>query len=72
MAWHDEREQAERSAWERMRIAAAVDIQPHIKKRITPRELLPFPWDKEDKPKPVILSKEEDRKRVQELLERLR
>lgn len=72
MAWHDEREQAERSAWERMRIAAAVGIQPHVKSRITPQELIPLPWDTEKKAAPLVISKKEEEKRVKELLERLK
>lgn len=29
---------------ERARTVAAICIQPHIRKRITPRQLLPLPW----------------------------
>lgn len=35
-----------RTAWERTRTLAAVCVQPHVKKRLTPQQLLPFPWDK--------------------------
>lgn len=34
-----------RSCWERMRMLASIVIQPHVKKKITPKRLLPFPWD---------------------------
>ena len=37
-------------AWERARTIAAIIIQPHVKKRITPKQLLPLPWDKKHKP----------------------
>lgn len=30
---------------ERARMVAAICIQPHVRKRITPRQLLPLPWD---------------------------
>lgn len=32
--------------WERMRILAAVTIQPHVKSKLTPQKLLPLSWDK--------------------------
>lgn len=38
-------------AWERARIVAAIAIQPHCKKRITPRQLLPLPWDNKKQPR---------------------
>lgn len=42
-----DREQQQRGAWERMRIAAAISVQPYAKHSITPAELVPLPWDKE-------------------------
>ena len=55
--------------WERMRQHAAISIQPHVRKRIGARQLLPLPWDKsapadkkgKDDRKP--LSAEESKKR---------
>lgn len=44
-AYREESEAREKSAWERMRLLANISIQPHIKKKITPRKMLPFPWD---------------------------
>ena len=44
-AWHEMTEGQYRDSWERARIVAAICIQPHVKKRITPRQLLPLPWD---------------------------
>ena len=40
-------EEQERMEWERMRLLAAITIQPHCKKKITPERLLPLPWDKD-------------------------
>lgn len=36
---------AHRDRWSRMRMLAAITIQPHLKKKITPQGLLPFPWE---------------------------
>ena len=70
--------------WERMRLLATITIQPHVKGKVTPERLLPFPWDSsglghgnhraetkktslEDRP----VTREEDRKRLEELLKRM-
>lgn len=44
-AWRDMKEQESRSEWERMRVLAAITVQPHCGKRVTPSELVPLPWD---------------------------
>ena len=55
-----------------MRLLATISIQPHAKKKLTPEDLIPLPWDRkhvqDDTPK---LSKEESRERFKELLHRL-
>ena len=72
-AWqrmHDDRERAE---WERMRLSATIGIQPHVRKKLTPRQLVPLPWDSEGKknrlkqPEP---SAEEKKRRFEELTHR--
>ena len=68
-AWADRAEQQERSAWERTRMQAAITIQPHVKGKITPQKLLPFPWEKEmKKPRRKPTTAEEDMKRFEEVL----
>jgi len=44
--WNDTRDSDNRDRWERMRLLAAICIQPHLKHRVTPDKLLPLPWDK--------------------------
>ncbi len=73
-AWREMNDNQERQAWERTRILAAISIQPHVKKKITPKQLIPLPWDnnkqkpKSDEPE---LTKEELKARFEELKERL-
>lgn len=72
-AWQDMTDAQNRDAWERTRILAAISIQPHTKKKITPKQLIPLPWDKKketrsDEPQ---LTPEEKRKRFEELAHRL-
>lgn len=47
-AWQRMRESDERERWEQTRILAWFCVQPHVKKRITPKQLLPLPWDKRE------------------------
>ncbi len=60
-----------------MRILAAISIQPHVKKKLTPQALLPLPWDRVKNRKSGIsqqtppLSKEEQRRRFYDLRDRL-
>lgn len=51
-------------SWERMRTLATITVQPHVKKRLAPKDLLPLPWDK--KRKPVTL--QEDKARLERLM----
>ena len=67
-AWSHGREDAERDAWERMRLQTAITIQPHLKKKITPKQLITLPWDRKIHKKQIyMLSGEERRKRFEEL-----
>ena len=56
-----------------MRLLATITIQPHVKGKLSPQRLLPFPWEqpktKKTSHRPV--SKEEDKKRFEELMRRI-
>ena len=67
-AWGRQGERLEQGAWERMRLLATITIQPHVKKRLTPGQLLPLPWEEERRPKAVILPVEQDKARLERLL----
>ncbi len=82
-AYHDHEETLLHDQWERMRLLATINIHPHVKGKVTPERLLPFPWDssglghgnhraetKKTSPRPV--SKEEDRKRFEALMKRMK
>ena len=61
-------------AWERAKTVAAIAIQPHVKKKLTPQQLLPMPWDKKKqnrKQGSMALTAEEKRKRFEEVARRL-
>ena len=45
-AWQEMYDAQERGAWERTRVLASICIQPHVRKKITPRQILPLPWDR--------------------------
>lgn len=63
-----------RDAWERARIVATIAIQPHVKKKITPHQLMPLPWDKKKeilRSEAQELTAEDKRKRFVEVVHRL-
>lgn len=70
-AFADRLEHLEQSDWERMRTLACVTIQPHVKKRMTPRQLMPFPWDGKHKDSTPKMSHEERMKKAREALKRI-
>ena len=68
-AWNERQEQLMRDGWERMRMNATIGIQPHVKGRVTPERLLPFPWEKsKKKAEAPKVSAEEARKRFERLI----
>lgn len=63
----------QRGHWERVRTLAAICIQPHVRKKITPWRLIPLPWDNAA-PKPDTapeLSRADREQRYRDLLRRL-
>lgn len=73
-SYEKRQEDAQRGEWERMRLLATIGIQPHIKDKMTPQRLLPFPWDhdKVSGPAPEDLTLEERRAKAQEFLKQLK
>ena len=70
-AYAEEREQGERRSWERMRLLAAVCIQPHVRKRVSLQQLIPLPWDKAPRKwEKEIVSAKEDKRRLSDLVKR--
>ena len=60
--------------WERMRLLATIVVQPSLRKKMTPRQLLKFPWDTEQerrKDEGMKLSKEEHLNRFKEILKKI-
>lgn len=53
-----------------MRMLATIAVQPHVKKKLAPKDLLPFPWEKTQKHN--IVSLEEDKERLKDLLAKLK
>lgn len=69
-AWREHEDAATRDAWERTRLLAAITIQPHVKKKVTPRQLVQ-PWDStaaRQKQSAPQLSPSERRKRFEKLI----
>lgn len=74
-SWSDWQQGLEKGAWERARAVASICIAPHTTKRISPRKLLPLPWDKKQPPRKRGAerpAKEEGGKSFNELVEEFR
>lgn len=63
-----------RGDWERMRLQTTALLQPHTARgrKLTPRKIFRFPWDVEpgDSVNPPSASREDFRKRMEELADR--
>tara|TARA_R100001163_G_C5067962_1_gene207565 strand:- start:4768 stop:5064 length:297 start_codon:yes stop_codon:yes gene_type:complete len=59
-------EQLSQNQWEQTRTIVHSCIVPHSKHRLKPKELMPFPWDKKNKIKKDVASKEH----IQEVLKK--
>lgn len=69
-AWMEREENHERQEWERLRTLAAITIQPHIRKKLTARQLMPLPWDRPER-KEEKLTMAERKKRAAEAARKL-
>jgi hypothetical protein len=47
--WNEKQNRKEQTQWERTRWIATILLNPHTKKRISQRDLIVFPWEKEPK-----------------------
>ena len=75
-AYATQRDTDYKDRWARMRMLAAITIQPHLArgKKITPEKLLPFPWEKKNRKrraKGQELTPEQQRQRMAELVKKL-
>lgn len=57
--WAEARRDAERNEWERMRVLVLFAISPYTKSNVRAHDILPFPWDEEQKAEREEVSKEE-------------
>ena len=65
-AWSEGEQRRERGAWERMRMECLCSLQPHLKTKLTAKDLMVFPWEKEtEEIKKETLTKDELRERME-------
>lgn len=70
-AYSAQSEAEDKGEWERMRLLAAITVQPHVKGKVNPQKLLPLPWEKMQTPKREVVSKEDSKARFEALVKRL-
>ena len=71
-AYNSKCETAFKNDWERDRMFTTIAIQPHVSKKLQPKEMLPFPWEEAKPKEAVILSPKERKERFEEILKRVR
>lgn len=75
-AFEERQQLMEQQQWERTRLSATICIQPHVKNKLSPQKLLPFPWDgkvpRHEDSKAPHLTHEQRQKRVDELEAKLK
>lgn len=69
-AFNDYEEAKYKDGWERMRLAANITIQPHLKRKLAPQKMLPLPWEKPSARKRKGIPVKGDRERFNALLEK--
>lgn len=70
-------DQLRRDGWERARIVGTLAVSPYVKGSISPRKILPLPWDKVPLPergseRQPALSREEDMKALEDAMKAMR
>ncbi len=71
-AWSESRIRTERGMWERARMQALCTLQPYASKKLYAKDIMQFPWDKEDEKTeaPSEISREEIMERYRKARER--
>ena len=69
--WHTAREEESRERWEQVRWLGTVTVQPHVRKHLSPRDLLHFSWDEKTKESSPRMSREEHMKRMAAAIRRM-
>lgn len=68
-AYNEKRTADYENEWERMRMLATITIQPHVKGKLTPAKLLPYPWDnRKEETASEQVSKDEALRRFKSLI----
>ena len=67
-AWNEMQTSRERGRWERIRMQCLCSMQPYSKSKLTPQDIMRFPW--EDKHLPQVGKKEKLSR--EEIMERYR
>ena len=72
--YREEQDSDYKDQWGRIRMLATIMIQPHLKKKITPQKLLPFPWESDTnglQKKEATITPAQSMKRFEELAKRV-
>lgn len=71
LRWRERRDVESRERWEQVRWLGLFALQPHVRKRLTPEDVLSYPWDVESLPSSPRMSRAEAERRMRLALERM-
>lgn len=69
-AYHRKQDLRRKESWEQLRIIATLLLQPHLKKGMTPRDILPLAWDKDELAGMKVQTREKQITRLKKLLKK--
>ena len=64
-SYRESEERKERSEWERSRTLSFHFLQPYLKRKCSPEELMPLPWDSDRKEESKAVSRDEAKRRFE-------
>jgi hypothetical protein len=64
IGFNSSQEEKVQNEWEQTRIIVHATMSPHSKKKLRPKDILPFPWDNKSKGKKLFSSPEQIAKDV--------
>ena len=70
-SWRESREQTSHEGWEQTRWLGTMMVQPHVRRSLSPRDVLKLPWEEEIHRMEPRMSKEERERRMADAIRRM-
>lgn len=70
-SWRESRGQASHENWEQTRWLGTMVVQPHVRRSLSPKDVLRLPWDMKTEHREPHMSKEERERRMADAIRRM-